>query len=114
MSVYIPWRYTPQINTAMLALGGGQNMWVNRAWKGFGRFSAYAVSIFAGQVLARGYWVYKRSFNASREAAQLAYVKHHTTSRYDEKRAIKQKGVNYGSPYLELPAYEEVKVKMAS
>ena len=40
------------------------------------KFIIYGTSIFVGQLLARWYWVYKRSFNAAKQATANTFVNH--------------------------------------
>ena len=61
----------------------------------------YGTSIFIGQLMARLYWFYKRSFNASKQATLNTYINYY----------------EYGDPYMPYPyveAFQEVRPNLVS
>ena len=65
--------------------GFSNNTFYNRALKIFGRGTVYVFSVAVGQALARGYWVYKRSYNATSDAMLDAVLMAKITARYNDK-----------------------------
>ena len=66
LSVYLPYRYSETLNTVLFSLSRSSNPYINMLVRVPGKILIYGTSIFIGQLLARWYWVYKRSFNATK------------------------------------------------
>ena len=86
MSIYLPYRFDAQLNTVLFQLTKSSNPLVNFLVRVPSKMIIYGTSIFVGQVLARLYWVYKRSFNASKQATLNTYLNYriysNTATRY--------------------------------
>jgi len=74
ISLYMPYRYSASINTALFQMTKSKNPFVNLVVRVPSKFLIYGVSIFAGQFLARLYWFYKKSFNAAKNATFYTYL----------------------------------------
>ena len=72
-SLYLPYRFNAQLNTVLFQLTQSRNPFVNFLVRVPSKVIIYGTSIFIGQVLARLYWVYKRSLNASKQATYNTY-----------------------------------------
>ena len=99
-SVYLPYRYSEHINTVILSLTKSSNPYLNKVVKIPAKLMIYGASIFVGQLLARWYWVYKRSFNATKLATLNTY---YFTKIYS----------NTG-PFKQAPAFDEIRPKLVS
>jgi hypothetical protein len=99
LSLYLPYRYRPQINTALFSLTGSSNIYLNMLVRAPSYLVIYGSSILAGQLLARWYWVYKRSYNATKDATLNSYIFYKKTQR---------------EPFMEYEAYEEVRPKLSA
>ena len=73
LSVYIPYRYSETINTVLFSLSHSKNPYVNMLVRVPGKLLVYGTSILIGQLFARWYWVYKRSFNATKQSTLNTY-----------------------------------------
>ena len=83
ISVYLPYRYNAQVNTVLFSLTKSANPLLNKLVRLPTKLLVYGTSIFAGQCVARLYWTYKRSYNASQQATLNAYLayKHYSNSK---------------------------------
>lgn len=72
-SIYLPYRYSETLNTVLFRLSTSKNPIVNLMIRLPAKMLIYGVSIVIGQLLARWYWVYKRSFNATKQATLNTY-----------------------------------------
>ena len=101
ISIYLPYRYNAQVNTVLFSLTKSSNPFLNRLVRLPTKFLVYGTSIFLGQCLARLYWTYKRSYNASRQATLNAYLAYKHYSPNKER-------------YPYTAAFEEVRPKLVS
>jgi hypothetical protein len=99
-SLYLPYRYSETLNTVLFSLSRSASPFVNLLIRVPAKLLIYGASIFLGQVLARWYWLYKRSFNATKNATLNTYV------------FMKIYG-NEG-PYKEGPAFDDIRPKLVS
>lgn len=99
ISVYLPYRYSETINTVLFTLSRSKNLYINMFVRGPAKLVIYGASIFIGQLMARWYWVYKRSFNATSKAVLNTYLLHKIYSN---------------EQYKEYPAFDEVRPKLVS
>ena len=72
VSIYVPYRYQATINTIMFQLVSNPIM--SRVARVPIKFLVYGFSVFMGQLAARFYWVYKRSFCAAKFATLNTYL----------------------------------------
>ena len=73
-SIYLPYRFMHKIDTAFLSLFMSKNPYFNLVVKNYGRGLIILASVFAGQCLARLFWVYKRSYNATTSSVINTYL----------------------------------------
>jgi len=99
-SVYLPYRYNETINTVLFQLSKSANPYVNFLLRVPAKVLVYGVSIFVGQLLARWYWVYKRSFNATKNA---------TLNTYMYLKIYSNEG-----PFREAAAFDDIRPKLVS
>ena len=100
ISVYLPYRYSETINTVLFSLSKSTNPYINMLIRIPGKLLIYGTSILIGQLVARWYWVYKRSFNAT---------KHTTLNTYYYMKVYSNEG-----PYKEASAFDEIRPKLVS
>ena len=98
--MYLPYRYSETINTVLFSLSKSSNPYLNILIRLPGKFLIYGTSILIGQLLARWYWVYKRSFNATKQS---------TLNAYYYMKVYSNEG-----PYREAPAFDEIRPKLVS
>lgn len=65
LSLYIPYRYDQQLNTALFLLSKSKSPWLNLLLRLPAKVIIYASSVFLGQLAARQYWTVKKVFSAS-------------------------------------------------
>ena len=99
-SVYLPYRYSETLNTVLFQLSRSSNPYINFLVRVPAKILIYGASIVLGQLLARWYWVYKRSFNATKNATLNTYV------------ALKV--YSNDGPYKEQPAFDDIRPKLVS
>ena len=76
LSVYFPYRYSKQIETAAISLHPiSEKFFVNFAKKGITKFVIYAGCMFLGQLIAKTYWAYKRSYCATQSATLNVFLR---------------------------------------
>ena len=78
LSIYIPYRYQAILNTMLFQLTKSKNPLINKLVRFPATIVIYSISIATGQFLARLYWVYKRSFTASKQATLNTYLQYRT------------------------------------
>ena len=100
VSVYLPYRYHETLNTVLFQLSRSSNPYINFLIRVPAKFLIYGASILAGQILARWYWVYKRSFNATKNATLNTYVF--------------LKIYSNDGPYNEVAAFDDIRPKLVS
>ena len=100
-SIYVPYRFDAQLNTALFQMTKSANPILNFLLRMPAKVLIYGSSILLGQVLARLYWVYKRSFNASKQATLNTYINYHVCA--DPMR-----------PYPYIEAFQEVRPNLVS
>jgi hypothetical protein len=66
LSVYLPYRYNHHINSIIFSITPKLGTYSSILLRLNSKFLIYGVSIFLGQCLARMYWTYKKSFNATK------------------------------------------------
>ncbi|TNV72128.1 hypothetical protein FGO68_gene3567 [Halteria grandinella] len=100
LSLYLPYRYSETINTVLFQLSRSSNPYVNMLVRGAGKVIVYGASVMIGQIVARWYWVYKRAFNATKQA---------TFNTYYYNRVYSNDG-----PFTEAPVFDEVRPKLVN
>ena len=83
-SVYFPWRYEAIIGNIPLRLFkmSAKSTIRNSILRNFTVLLTYSIFIYTGQVLARWWWTYKRSYNASNSAVWSTYISHKIREPY--------------------------------
>ena len=99
-SLYLPYRYSAIIDTVMFTISKSSNAYVNMLVRVPGKLLVYGASIFIGQLIARWYWIYKRSINATKQS---------TINTYYYLRVYGNQG-----PFMEAPVFDEVRPKLVS
>ena len=84
----------------LFSLTKSSNPYINLLVRLPGKLLIYGTSIFIGQLMARWYWVYKRSINATKQA---------TLNTYYYLRVYSNEG-----PFKEAPVFDEVRPKLVS
>ena len=84
----------------LFSLTKSSNPYINLLVRLPGKLLLYGTSIFIGQLLARWYWVYKRSINATKQS---------TLNTYYYMRVYSNEG-----PFKEAPVFDEVRPKLVS
>ncbi|CDW79178.1 UNKNOWN [Stylonychia lemnae] len=88
------------INSVLFTLSKSKNPYLNALIRIPSKLLIYGASIFIGQLLARQYWIYKRSFNAMKKAVLDTYVNLKIYSNDEE--------------YKESYAFDEIRPKLVS
>ena len=83
LSLYAPYRFDAQLNTVLFQLSKSSNPIVNFLLRVPSKVLIYATSVFVGQLCARLYWVYKRSYNAAKISALNTYLSYHIYAEED-------------------------------
>lgn len=74
LGVYFPWKYSHKIDTLAFTLIKSQNEVVNKLFRVPFKGLVFLSCIFTSLALSRAYWIYKRSYNATREATNEAII----------------------------------------
>mmetsp|Transcript_7866 Transcript_7866/g.13189 ORF Transcript_7866/g.13189 Transcript_7866/m.13189 type:complete len:85 (-) Transcript_7866:118-372(-) len=76
LSMYLPYRFRAQINTAILLRTMSCNKMVKGSIKVVVWSTILLTSGFLSQLLARWYWTYKRSLFSTKQATLNAYIRY--------------------------------------
>ena len=91
------------MNTVLFQLTKSSNPIVNFLVRAPSKVLIYGSCIFLGQVCARFYWVYKRSYNAAKTSAYNSYIKYHIYAETED-----------GARYPNIEAFQEVRPNLVT
>ena len=98
LSIYLPYRYSKHVNTVLFQLTKSKSSIVNLMVRLPSKVLIYGTSILIGQMVARMYWFYKRSFNATKQATVNTYLAYKVYSN--------------GKKYPHFLAFQEIRPKL--